>query len=342
MTNKNTNGVSASSVASYGRTICIVVAMLYMVKVMNVKIVSDETMDSQKSMYSPSLSNALTLTPNDNSKEPFISLERQNQWIDNEFKAADPAEHEWCVNAMKEGTYFQKANRDGAQFSQDIFIARNLFMKDIMKGKKGFYIEAGANHYRDISSTWFYDKCLGWDGLCVEPQARYQDDIRKYRSCTLVPMCITKERIDMIFQSSSNKGAGMQVKPMGPEGVPTGWTKVECASLNEIMASYSGGRTYVDLFILDVEGEETNVLNAIDWERLSFGAILIEDGRIPSPKRMDYQLSMKGYELFHMMAIDSLYIRRKQETLWYPPDWQVFEGVMSRNAMNNPNDAGSF
>jgi len=284
------------------------------------------------------LANALTLTPNDNSKEPFISLERQNQWIENEFKAADPHEQEWCVNVMKEGTYFKKGNREGAQFSQDIFIARNLFMKDIMKGKKGFYIEAGANHYRTISSTWFYDKCLGWDGLCVEPQERYQDDIRKYRSCTLVPMCITKERIEMIFESSKNPGAGMQVRPMGPEGVPDGWTKVECAPLNEIMASY-GGRTYADLFILDVEGEETNVLNAIDWERLSFGAILIEDGRIPNPKRMDYQLSMKGYQKFHMLSIDSLYVRRKQENLWYPPDWQKFEYVMSRKANK---DIGSF
>merc|ERR1719334_857788 len=51
---------------------------------------------------------ALTLTTNDNSDEPFISLERQNQWIENEFKAADPHEQEWCVEALKRGTYWKR------------------------------------------------------------------------------------------------------------------------------------------------------------------------------------------------------------------------------------------
>ena len=45
---------------------------------------------------------------------------------------------------------------------------KNLFMKDKMNDKKGFYIEAGANDLKDISSTWFYDKFLGWDVLNVE------------------------------------------------------------------------------------------------------------------------------------------------------------------------------
>jgi len=340
MRSNNTSAISASSIAKYAQITLMVIAILYTISLL---IPDNMKVETHKSTVSKT---ALTLTPNDNSKEPFISIERQNQWIDNDFQAADPHEHEWCVKALKEGTYWKKdivtstevTHQNGAQFSQDIFIARNLFMKDIMKGKKGFYIEAGANHYKTISSTWFYDKCLGWDGLCVEPQERYQDDIRSKRSCTLVPMCITKERISMIFESSKNPGAGMQVRPMGPEGVPDGWTKVECAPLNEIMAAY-GGRTYADLFILDVEGEEVNVLNAIDWERLSFGAIMIEDGRIPNPKRMDYQLSMKGYNKFHMLSIDSLYVRRKQENLWYPPDWQLFESVMSRDANKN---IGSF
>ena len=336
--------ISGSSLCKHAQVACFVILIVYTISLLSS---NDNRVLSSKSSVP---SDAMTLTPNDNSNQPFISLERQNQWIENEFKAADPHEQEWCVQALKEGTYWKKSivtstettRQNGAQFGQDIFIARNLFMKDIMNDKKGFYVEAGANHYKTISSTWFYDKCLGWDGLCVEPQERYQDDIRKYRSCTLVPMCITKERIDMIFESSKNPGAGMQVRPMGPEGVPEGWTKVECASLNDIMAMYAGDRTYVDLFILDVEGEETNVLNSINWDNLSFGAILIEDGRIPNPKRMDYQFSMKGYLRFHMLSIDSLYVRRKQQQLWYPPDWQSFESIMSHRAYKDPSLLGSF
>lgn len=28
---------------------------------------------------------------------------------------------------------------------------------------------AGANHFQTISNTWFLDKCMGWKGICVEP-----------------------------------------------------------------------------------------------------------------------------------------------------------------------------
>ena len=57
----------------------------------------------------------------------------------------------------------------GSQFGQDLFTFFNYFKYWPMNGKKGFYVDSGANGAVMFSNTYFYDKCLGWTGLCVEP-----------------------------------------------------------------------------------------------------------------------------------------------------------------------------
>lgn len=61
----------------------------------------------------------------------------------------------------------------GGQANQDIFLFQNLFRHWPMTGRKGFYVEAGANDPLYLSTSLFFDKCLGWDGLCVEPNEKF-------------------------------------------------------------------------------------------------------------------------------------------------------------------------
>jgi hypothetical protein len=86
------------------------------------------------------------------------------------FKAADPAYQDYCMAVLVNSTTFKDK---GGQASQDIFLFRNLFKFWPQEGRKGFYVEAGANDPLYLSNTLFFDKCLGWDGLCVEPQAQF-------------------------------------------------------------------------------------------------------------------------------------------------------------------------
>merc|ERR1712151_1314233 len=66
-----------------------------------------------------------------------------------------------------------------ASFSQgwqDWYIYHNYF-----KGRQwgdGFYIDIGANNPLTISNTAFFDKCLGWKGVCVEMNPHYHPSIR--------------------------------------------------------------------------------------------------------------------------------------------------------------------
>ena len=261
------------------------------------------------------------------------TIAEQNEWIDTKFKAADPHEQDWCVKVLREGTSGRHSKRKGAQFGQDVFMARNLFLDAAMKGEqRGFYVEAGANDYTFLSTTYFFDKCLGWDGLCVEPQKQYHENLRKYRSCKLVPKCLSKDVTVMMIGGHRN-GPGMFVRPLPPNAteLPPGWSRIDCAPLHTILKDeVPGGRHHVDLFVLDVEGGESIVLETIDWTKSDFGALLIEDGKLPSLRKLDYDMNMRGYSKFHQLAIDTLYVKRSsvaalREKLWYPLTWSSFE-----------------
>jgi hypothetical protein len=99
-----------------------------------------------------------------------IEDERYQQWLST-FKAADPAYQDYCLKVL-DGA---KTPGLGGQYSQDVFLFHNIFKAWAPRGRKGFYVESGANDPEAISSSIFFDKCLGWQGLCVEPQTQYHE-----------------------------------------------------------------------------------------------------------------------------------------------------------------------
>src|SRR5262245_45248344 len=48
----------------------------------------------------------------------------------------------------------------------------------------GFFVDVGANHYRNSSNTYYLETALGWSGLALEPQRQFEADYLKYRPKT--------------------------------------------------------------------------------------------------------------------------------------------------------------
>jgi hypothetical protein len=86
------------------------------------------------------------------------------------FKAADAAYQDYCMQVLVNSTRFKDK---GGQANQDIFLFQNLYRYWPMQGRRGFYAESGANDPLYLSTSLFFDKCLGWAGLCVEPQQKF-------------------------------------------------------------------------------------------------------------------------------------------------------------------------
>ena len=45
----------------------------------------------------------------------------------------------------------------------------------------GFYIECGANDGVNQSNTWYFEKCLNWKGLLIEPIETVFKELKKNR-----------------------------------------------------------------------------------------------------------------------------------------------------------------
>jgi hypothetical protein len=196
------------------------------------------------------------------------------------------------------------------QFVQDIFVFHNLFKYWPMQGRKGFYVDSGINDAVVHSNTYFFDVCLGWAGLCVEPNEIYHHGIKTERTCTLIPECISNQETTVLFEK--NSGAG---KVLGAGG------STQCTTLERMLKrSVNPNQKVVDFWSLDVEGHEITILSSVDFKRTQVLALLVEDFWINS-RDLDYLLYKNGYKKLQPLGIDSLYTPRDLEEpfeFWYP------------------------
>lgn len=174
-----------------------------------------------------------------------------------------------------------------SQFRQDWFIFNNYF-----RGRQygdGFYIDVGANNPKTLSNTLFFDKCLGWKGICVEPNPIYHKGYTQ-RSCRLAPHCVWKEKKSLFFDlpHTDSKGTGGMIMNCTEDGVCTEKAlgrvqKITCLSLDEIMQQYApeGGLPQtIDLLSVDVEGFEIDVLQPFNFPAYNISVVTVEINKV--------------------------------------------------------------
>mmetsp|Transcript_25069 Transcript_25069/g.65373 ORF Transcript_25069/g.65373 Transcript_25069/m.65373 type:complete len:346 (-) Transcript_25069:58-1095(-) len=180
---------------------------------------------------------------------------------------------------MHDSTAKRHVNKGGytSQYKQDKVILSKFF-----KNKKGgTYLDIAANHYKSISNTYFMDRCLGWDGMCVEPNPAYHPELIENRSCAVVPKCISDkvETVKFTFPNSFWEAPlggvdGGQFKERRPDDKAFTDVTIECSTVASILRT--SGVTHIDFFSLDVEGHEKKLLSGVDFSKITFDVILCE------------------------------------------------------------------
>ena len=175
----------------------------------------------------------------------------------------EPQHRERCERVLR------AVSRTGfSQAWQDWILYRNFFAGQT----RGLYVDIGSNEPIAISNTAFFDKCLGWEGVCFEPQERYHHGIRKLRSCTLVPNCVLGKARNVIMSAPGPNPGAFSILARGDARAGgsnvTRRGEMRCVGIIETLRRLKLEGRAVDLISIDIEGAEPSVLRCMPWNDL--------------------------------------------------------------------------
>jgi len=217
-----------------------------------------------------------------------------------------------------------------SQAYQEWYLYHNFFY-----GKTdGIYLDIGAHKPLHLSNSAFFDVCLGWKGICVEPTETGKL-FAESRSCTVAPRCVWYESKPLIMLFKSDGDASMIIDEKERDRirreVPERANDLfECAAvdatdlLNEYkvrdrmggelsIAAVEGRRVDIDFISLDVEGAETDFLSCFPWDRYDVKVWVIEINKNESP--IDEIMLRNGYLKYEHLSqdqwrLDAVYVRK--------------------------------
>jgi FkbM family methyltransferase len=190
-----------------------------------------------------------------------------------------------------------------------------LILRDFFDDRKGgFFVDVGSYHWEELSTTYFFEKYLGWSGIAIDAQASFAEGYKKYRPRTkFFSYAVTDHSGDTIKlyltggTSSLNPEWYKYFLKKDEEAKPPVATDVPTITLNDLLQQ--NGVTKIDLLSMDIEGAEMPALAGFDIDKYKPELVLIEPTEHTREPIMSY-LTQHGYE-----RIDKYLERDKQS--WY-------------------------
>lgn len=171
--------------------------------------------------------------------------------------------------------------------------------------RPGVYLDIASNHPIAVSNTFFFDRCLGWKGICFEANDGYFESLFRERSCVLVPTCISKSDGHIAdFRPFGQRGGVIGKDYKFSSSLKTGKNiitkSLRCTTVSKVTERF--GLNRIDYLSLDVEGHELEVLMGIDWETTVIGVITIERG--PLFANISSYLGTRGFVIHNISDIE--------------------------------------
>ncbi|NGX39667.1 MAG: hypothetical protein KR126chlam1_01000 [Chlamydiae bacterium] len=190
-----------------------------------------------------------------------------------------------------------------SQCGQDRFVYETYFEGH----RDGVFVDIGAHDGISLSNTYFFEKELGWTGVCIEPIPEVFARLEKNRDVICVKGCISdKEGISLFhnFTGYPEMLSGLvdkfdprhlqrAVSEMQQHNAAYSTIEVECFLLNNILDQY--GINHIQFLSLDTEGGEFDILNSIDFSRVQIDVATVEDNY--NDTRFIPFMESKGFKL---------------------------------------------
>ena len=201
-----------------------------------------------------------------------------------------------------------------SQYGQDIVIHKELF-----GGRRGgTFVEIGAHDGISFNNTAFFERELGWTGLCVEPISQVFEQLAKNRRAICVQVCVARRsgtRRFLRVRGYAEMLSGLidcydprHVTRIHSEVREAGGSfeeiDVEAVRLDELIDRY--GIRFIDLLCIDVEGAELEVLGSFDLRRVRPRVVCIENNYLD--RTIWRFMRRAGYRAYTRIRQDEIYV----------------------------------
>jgi len=155
-------------------------------------------------------------------------------------------------------------------------IGQDKWVNSILKNKKeGYFIELGACDGIYFSNTLFFEKYLGWNGICIEPNDNYIESLYRNRSCNISNELIYSEEGHEVDFSLCESTSSIVDQNIGPFTKINRIVKKKTKTLMNILNEFNAP-SIIDYLSLDVEGQEYNILKTFPFDKYKFRCITVE------------------------------------------------------------------
>jgi|688.fasta_scaffold02939_21 FkbM family methyltransferase len=204
-----------------------------------------------------------------------------------------------------------------SQWGQDEFVV------SILKNKRnGYFVDIGAYDGITISNTYYLEKELGWDGLCVEANPYTYQSLISCRETQCVNLAVGpyEKEVDILLNGWSSAidddFTSSEILDSNFQSV-----KVKAITVNDLLERYKVPKNF-DYLSIDIEGGELDIISQFDFKTWRFSLITYEHNAhlvdhkdynklLERQKQVEEILFSNGYDLHMNFNGDGFFIDKK-------------------------------
>lgn len=198
-----------------------------------------------------------------------------------------------------------------SQHAQDLFLDSFVFHGE----RGGTFLDIGAYDGVTLSNTYFFEKALGWSGVCVEPNPSVYAILKEQRTSLCLNCGISAEPGELDFMQLPGDlalGSGF-VKFYGSDSEfarrrPIGSLMLTIPTKRIMDVIAQAGLSAIDYLSIDTEGADFDILKSIDFDRYRIRALSVENSGWE--ERISVYMKRRDYRLAIVLGNDEIYIRQ--------------------------------
>ena len=140
----------------------------------------------------------------------------------------------------------------------------------------GYFLDLAANDATHLSNTYMLEKKYGWNGLCIEPNPVYWENLA-YRDCQVVAAVVGSARMEQVhfrFDAGDHGGIVGRGFDNGPKFKSQSSVRYT-VTLEEILTRFHAPR-HIDYLSLDVEGAEEFIIKSFPFDKYRISIMTTE------------------------------------------------------------------